>query len=211
MTAWVRVQLMGDTALRSWFYGPSCKLTHRCGPAGHAEDDGPGKRRARTRRVRNGEHHFRRARLRTPYLRSTLSSLCWSSHPSGYLDSPALCDMAWRTNSVTNVASSVSAISNEDPSVSAISCVSVSAQELGPPRSLSSSTLVTVGPSNDLHRKVPSMSCQAARSDGRRDARSTCRWPGSCAKKNVRPRAASIPECGATTVPGAVHCALSRK
>jgi hypothetical protein len=22
----MRVQLMGDTALRSWFYGPSCKL-----------------------------------------------------------------------------------------------------------------------------------------------------------------------------------------
>ena len=26
VTAWMRVQLMGDTALRSWFYGPSCKL-----------------------------------------------------------------------------------------------------------------------------------------------------------------------------------------
>jgi dienelactone hydrolase len=26
MTAWMRVQLMGDTALRSWFYGASCKL-----------------------------------------------------------------------------------------------------------------------------------------------------------------------------------------
>jgi hypothetical protein len=25
-TAWMRVQLMGDTSLRSWFYGPSCKL-----------------------------------------------------------------------------------------------------------------------------------------------------------------------------------------
>ena len=26
VTAWMRVQLMGDTALRSWFYGASCKL-----------------------------------------------------------------------------------------------------------------------------------------------------------------------------------------
>jgi len=26
VTAWMRVQLMGDTALRSWFYGPSCQL-----------------------------------------------------------------------------------------------------------------------------------------------------------------------------------------
>lgn len=26
VTAWMRVHLMGDTALRSWFYGPSCKL-----------------------------------------------------------------------------------------------------------------------------------------------------------------------------------------
>ena len=26
MTAWMRVHLMGDTALRSWFYGSSCKL-----------------------------------------------------------------------------------------------------------------------------------------------------------------------------------------
>jgi len=26
VTAWMRVQLMGDEALRSWFYGPSCKL-----------------------------------------------------------------------------------------------------------------------------------------------------------------------------------------
>ena len=26
VTAWMRVQLMGDTTLRSWFYGPSCKL-----------------------------------------------------------------------------------------------------------------------------------------------------------------------------------------
>jgi predicted dienelactone hydrolase len=26
VTAWMRVQLMGDTALRSWFYGPDCKL-----------------------------------------------------------------------------------------------------------------------------------------------------------------------------------------
>jgi len=26
VTAWMRVQLMGDTALRTWFYGPSCKL-----------------------------------------------------------------------------------------------------------------------------------------------------------------------------------------
>ncbi|HEX6272421.1 MAG TPA: hypothetical protein VFZ53_05255 [Polyangiaceae bacterium] len=26
ITAWMRVQLMGDTALRSWFYGASCKL-----------------------------------------------------------------------------------------------------------------------------------------------------------------------------------------
>jgi dienelactone hydrolase len=26
MTAWMRVHLMDDTALRSWFYGPSCKL-----------------------------------------------------------------------------------------------------------------------------------------------------------------------------------------
>jgi hypothetical protein len=26
LTAWMRVQLMRDTALRSWFYGPSCKL-----------------------------------------------------------------------------------------------------------------------------------------------------------------------------------------
>jgi dienelactone hydrolase len=26
VTAWMRVQLMNDTALRSWFYGPSCKL-----------------------------------------------------------------------------------------------------------------------------------------------------------------------------------------
>lgn len=26
MTAWMRVHLMGDTALRSWFYGASCKL-----------------------------------------------------------------------------------------------------------------------------------------------------------------------------------------
>lgn len=26
VTAWMRVELMGDTALRSWFYGPSCKL-----------------------------------------------------------------------------------------------------------------------------------------------------------------------------------------
>jgi len=26
VTAWMRVQLMGDTALRSWFYGDSCKL-----------------------------------------------------------------------------------------------------------------------------------------------------------------------------------------
>ena len=25
-TAWMRVHLMGDTALRSWFYGASCKL-----------------------------------------------------------------------------------------------------------------------------------------------------------------------------------------
>jgi dienelactone hydrolase len=25
-TAWMRVHLMGDTALRSWFYGPSCRL-----------------------------------------------------------------------------------------------------------------------------------------------------------------------------------------
>ncbi|HEX6766530.1 MAG TPA: hypothetical protein VF103_13650, partial [Polyangiaceae bacterium] len=25
-TAWMRVHLMNDTALRSWFYGPSCKL-----------------------------------------------------------------------------------------------------------------------------------------------------------------------------------------
>ena len=25
-TAWMRLQLMGDTSLRSWFYGPSCKL-----------------------------------------------------------------------------------------------------------------------------------------------------------------------------------------
>jgi dienelactone hydrolase len=25
-TAWMRVHLMGDTALRSWFYGDSCKL-----------------------------------------------------------------------------------------------------------------------------------------------------------------------------------------
>lgn len=31
VTAWMRVQLMGDTALRSWFYGPSCKL---CSDAG---------------------------------------------------------------------------------------------------------------------------------------------------------------------------------
>jgi len=26
VTAWMRVHLMGDTELRSWFYGPSCKL-----------------------------------------------------------------------------------------------------------------------------------------------------------------------------------------
>ena len=26
VTAWMRVQLMGDSALRSWFYGPTCKL-----------------------------------------------------------------------------------------------------------------------------------------------------------------------------------------
>jgi predicted dienelactone hydrolase len=26
VTAWMRVQLMADAALRSWFYGPSCKL-----------------------------------------------------------------------------------------------------------------------------------------------------------------------------------------
>ena len=26
VTAWMRVQLMGDTELRSWFYGASCKL-----------------------------------------------------------------------------------------------------------------------------------------------------------------------------------------
>lgn len=26
VTAWMRVHLMGDTALRPWFYGPSCKL-----------------------------------------------------------------------------------------------------------------------------------------------------------------------------------------
>lgn len=26
VTAWMRVQLMGDTTLRSWFYGPSCEL-----------------------------------------------------------------------------------------------------------------------------------------------------------------------------------------
>ena len=26
ITAWMRVHLMGDTALRSWFYGASCKL-----------------------------------------------------------------------------------------------------------------------------------------------------------------------------------------
>jgi dienelactone hydrolase len=26
VTAWMRVHLMGDTALRSWFYGPTCKL-----------------------------------------------------------------------------------------------------------------------------------------------------------------------------------------
>jgi hypothetical protein len=25
-TAWMRVHLMGDTSLRSWFYGPDCKL-----------------------------------------------------------------------------------------------------------------------------------------------------------------------------------------
>jgi predicted dienelactone hydrolase len=26
VTAWMRIHLMGDTALRSWFYGPDCKL-----------------------------------------------------------------------------------------------------------------------------------------------------------------------------------------
>lgn len=26
VTAWMRVHLMGDTALRSWFYGPMCRL-----------------------------------------------------------------------------------------------------------------------------------------------------------------------------------------
>ena len=26
VTAWMRVHLMGDTALRSWFYGASCTL-----------------------------------------------------------------------------------------------------------------------------------------------------------------------------------------
>ena len=30
VTAWMRVQLMGDMALRSWFYGADCKL---CGDA----------------------------------------------------------------------------------------------------------------------------------------------------------------------------------
>ena len=85
-------------------------------------------------------------------LASTLSRLCWSSHRGGSIDSPALCDKAWRTNSETN--ESVSASSNEDPSVSAIGRVSASAQKLGAPRSLSSSTLATVAPGSDLHRKV---------------------------------------------------------
>jgi hypothetical protein len=26
ITAWMRVQLMNDTALRTWFYGASCQL-----------------------------------------------------------------------------------------------------------------------------------------------------------------------------------------
>lgn len=50
-------------------------------------------------------------------LASTLSSPRWSGQPSGYLDSLALCDMIWRTNSETN----------EDSSVSGISSVSASA------------------------------------------------------------------------------------
>jgi len=31
VTAWMRVHLMGDDSLRSWFYGPSCKLCRDTG------------------------------------------------------------------------------------------------------------------------------------------------------------------------------------
>jgi hypothetical protein len=40
VTAWMRVQLMNDTALRSWFYGADCKALHRRGVAGLANGHG---------------------------------------------------------------------------------------------------------------------------------------------------------------------------
>ena len=62
-----------------------------------------------------GTRFCRRANLAT-----TLSSFSWSSQPSGYLESLALFEMAWRTNSETN----------KDSSLSGISSVRVSASEL---------------------------------------------------------------------------------